>query len=297
LTESKVNQVKNAAVSNEIGRDYSNEVFALLGVRPGDYVVNLWKAFLDDSADEKREKLVVAGCLFGKKASWGAFNKEWRQAFREEPSIEYFHGKELSHLEGQFAQFRDPVKWPKPTGGIAANKKRDLLRAVIERQSAIVAFGCGILVPEYRRARESHPRGKVFLSKDPFEYVLQLVIDRAAKTIAEIDSKAKIGFISDDSGRAPVYSQGYVNWKERNPQTAKSIIGIGHFDDKNVYGLKAADMAASVVKGSFEMLEKGIAPQTGFPLESRFWRIEVHREDNLLRMLNAQPLHPSEAGG
>ena len=276
---------------------YDGEVFALLGVRPGDYVLNLWKAFLDDSADQKREKFMVAGCLFGKKQDWNAFNKEWRNALHAEPRIEYFHGKELSQLDGEFAQFRNPVMWPKPTGSEAANKKRDLLRAVIEGQSGLVAFGCGILVPEYHRVRESHPRGKVFLAKDAFEYVLQLVIDRAAKTIAEIDSKAKTAFISDDSERAPVYSQVYVNWKETNPQAAKSMLGIAHLNDEKVYGLQAADMAATVVNGSYHLLEKSSDAQTGFPLEARFWRIEVHRENNLVRMLNKQPLHQSEMGG
>jgi hypothetical protein len=137
----------------------------------------------------------------------------------------------------------------------------------------------------------------VFLAEDPFEYVLQLVIDRAAETIAGIDGHARIAFVSDDSSRAAVYSQGYTNWKERNPQTARSMLGIAHLDDEKVYGLQAADMAASVVKGSYDALEESSDRQTGFPLESRFWRIEVHRKDNLVTMLDAQPLHQSEAGG
>ena len=75
------------------------------------------------------------------------------------------------------------------------------------------------------------------------------------------------------------------------------MLGIAHLDDEKVYGLQAADMAAAVVKGSYDALEVSSDLQTGFPLESRFWRIEVHRKDNLLTMLETQPLHPSETGG
>ena len=277
-------------------RECSVELAALFGMRQGDFIVHLWKAFLDDSADEKREKFVVAGCLFGAKTSWSAFNKEWRKALHDAPRIEYFHGKELRQLDGEFVQFRDPVRWPKPAGSEAANKKRDLLRGVIERQSALLAFGTGILVPEYREVRGSHPRGKIFLAEDPFEYVLQLVIDRAAETIAGIDSRARTAFVSDDSSRAAVYSKVYTNWKEKDPQTARSMLGISHFTNK-IYGIQAADMAASVVKGSYEALEEGNERPMGFPLESRFWRIEVHRKENLLTTLETQPLHPSETGG
>jgi len=279
------------------GRECSVEVADLFGLRKRDFILHLWKAFVDDSADEKREKFVVAGCLFGAKASWSAFNKEWRKALHAEPRIEHFHGKELRRLEGQFGQFRDPVRWPKPTGSGVANKKRDLLRCVIEHQSSLVAFGCGVLVPEYHAVRNSHPRGRVFLAEDPFEYVLQLVISRAAETIIGIDGRARIAFVSDDSSRSAVYSQVYANWKEKNPKTAKSMLGIAHLDDEKVYGLQAADMAASVVKSSYDALEESSDLQTGFPLESRFWRIEVHRKENLLTMLETQPLHPSETGG
>ena len=278
-------------------RECSAEVAALFGLRSGDFILHLWKAYLDDSSDQRREKFVVAGCLFGSKASWSAFNKEWRKALHSDPCIQYFHGSELRRLEGEFAQFRNPVKWPKPSGSEAANMKRDLLRSVIERQDSLVAFGAGVLVPEYRAVRDSHPRGKVFLAEDPFEFVLQLMIDRVAETIAGIDKKARVAFVSDDSSRAAVYAQGYTNWKERNPQTAKSMLGIAHLDDEKIYGLQAADMAASVVKGSYESLEETSGLFTGFPLESRFWRIEVHRKENLLNILEAQPLHPSETGG
>lgn len=289
--------MENVAVLGRNGRECSVEVAELFGLRKRDFILHLWKAFVDDSADEKREKFVVAGCLFGAKASWSAFNKEWRKALHEDPRIEHFHGKELRRLEGQFGQFRDPIKWPKPAGSEAANNKRDVLRSVIERQSSIVAFGCGVLVPEYRAVRDSHLRGRVFLAEDPFEYVLQLVINRAAETIARIDSHARIAFVSDDSLRAPIYSQGYANWKEKNPKTARSMLGIAHLDDEKIYGLQAADMAASVVKGSCELLEESNDLQTGFPLESRFWKIEIYRKENLITTLETQPLHPSETGG
>jgi uncharacterized protein DUF3800 len=269
-------------------------MFSLFGLRGRDFISQLWKVYIDDSADAERKKFVVAGCLFGTKTSWSAFNKEWRKTLREQPRIEYFHGKELRRLAGEFAQFRDPVRWPKPAGSEAANRKRDALRSVIERQSGLVAFGVGVLVPEYRRVRATHPRGRTFLSCDPFEYVLEWAFLRAAETAAGLDKGARIAFMSDDSSRATIYSKVYAEWKIRNPVSARSMRGLGHGDDKQIYGLQAADMAASVVKGSAEALDSSSDLQAGFPLESRFWRIEFHREENLIRTLHTQPLQSCE---
>jgi hypothetical protein len=272
--------------SNRRHHDFSAEI---LGLRKRDFIAHLWKAFVDDSADQHRRQFVVAGALFGIKSGWSNFNKQWRKALHENPRIEYFHGSELRRLDGEFLQFRDADKWPKPEGGRAANAKRDALRAVVERSSDVVLYGVGVLVPEYERIRSSHPRGVEFMAKDPFEYVLQLLIHRVTETVAGLDGKAKVGFISDDSSKAAVYSKVYSEWKTKNPNTAQFMAGIGHMDDKDVYGLQAADMAASVVKGSFELLVKGESLETGFPLEEKFWRVEVHREANLLKTLETQP--------
>jgi hypothetical protein len=276
--------------------DFSAEIFSLFGLRKGDLLVQLWNVFVDDSADQHRRKFIVAGALFGSKSAWSSFNKQWRKCLHANPRIEYFHGSELRRLDGQFLQFRDPGKWPKPSGGIAANAKRDSLRQVIDGSVGLALYGVGILVPEYEHVRNSHPKGKEFLAGDPFEYVLQLLINRLSETLVGHQSDAEVAFISDGSSKAPIYAKVFSEWKEKNPITAQSMLGIAHLDDKKIYGLQAADMAASVVKGSFEKIDESSGLQTGFPLEERFWKIEVHREQNLLKTLDTQPLQTEKLG-
>lgn len=281
------NQVQHG--QRTVWRDWSRIVFnELLGTRKGDFVAQFWKAFIDDSADEKRAEFIVAGCIFGPKELWNVFNKAWRKALHESPRIEYFHGKELRSLNGEFFRFRDPVKYPKPAGSSAANAKRDRLRAVVE-SSGLLLCGVGVLVPEYQRVRASHPRGIQYLAEDPFEYVLQQLVFEVTSAIVKRDSTVKIGFTSDCSSRSEVYSRVYVDAKKRNPETAKAMLGLAHLDDRATYGLQAADMAASSVKTSYDNLGRDEEEKRSLPLELAFWRIQIQREANLIRMLDSQP--------
>jgi hypothetical protein len=270
--------------SRDGAHDWNQDIFEMLGLRKGDFVAQFWRAFVDDSADEKREEFILAGCIFGPKDRWSSFNKVWRKTLHAAPRIEHFHGKELRRLDGQFTLFRDPVKYPKPTGSVAANAKRDTLRSVIE-SSALALCGVGVLVPEYRRVRNTHPRGPECLAQDPFEYVLQEVMQTVTFGVVQRDPQIKFAFIFDQGSKMETYAKIYANWREKNPQTAKSVKSFGWDDDEAVYGLQAADMAASSVKVCYEDRDKDEEP----PLELAFWRIQIQRETNLVKMLDTQP--------
>jgi len=193
-------------------------------------MAQLWTVYIDDSADGKKAKYVVAGCLVGNKEKWSKFFKEWRKVLHAEPAIKHYHGKDLKGLKGPFAQFRDRSRWPtEQDGWDAAYKKRDHLRSVIDA-SSLIGFGIGVKIPDYNRIRESHPRAKHFAPKDAFVFVLQALIYELAKTVREeINSKARIAFISDDSTQADEYTRIYKDWKKWNPNTAKSMLGLAHF--------------------------------------------------------------------
>jgi len=207
-----------------------------------------WKVFIDDSADQHKKDFVVAGIFVGRMPHWAKFQKEWNQTLRKPPRIKHFHGKEWRTLNGEFRQFRDDKLWPDRSGGIAANAKRDALHEVINN-SNIVGFGIGVYIENYERVRQSHPRGKTFMAKDAFEYVLQSAIYETTKLIVEeSDGAAKVAFVSDLSNKAARYTQVFADWKEQNPKTAHHMLGISHFDDEKWAGLQAADMAASMVK-------------------------------------------------
>jgi hypothetical protein len=253
----------------------------------------LWKVCLDDTCDEKRQDYLCAGSLVGPKESWNKFNKAWRKALQQKPSIDFYHGTELPRLSGQFAQFRNKDLYPTPTGMDAAVAKRNLLQKVIE-DSALVAFGVGVHLPEYNRIRETHPRGKLFMAADAFEYILQELIYRTTKQIVELERDVEVAFISDKSNRSAVYELVYENWKKSNPKTAQSMLSISHEDDEKYYGLQAADMAASAVNRVYRAhLKDGKVPDE-YPLSEVFWRIGRIDENYLLTMLGHQSRREGE---
>lgn len=243
-----------------------------------------WKICLDDTCDEQRKDFLCVGALMGRKQGWNDFNKEWRKALCRHPAIDYFHGKDLPKLQGPFVKFRAKQFYPFPTGMDAAVAKRTALQKAIE-DSSLVGLGIGVLLPEYNRIRERHPRGKTFMAKDAFEYVLQELVYRCTITIAEHDPTAQVSFVSDKSDHSAVYEILYDKWKQSNPKTAAFMLGISHEDDKAHFGLQGADMVASAVNRIYRShLKDGTVPEE-YPLSEAMWRISRIDENYLLTML------------
>jgi hypothetical protein len=244
----------------------------------------LWKVFIDDSADQKKKQFVVAGMFVGRLKEWHSFQRKWNKKCRENPRIQYFHGKELRSLSKQFAQFQDKSKWPDKTGIIAANAKRDALRKVIH-DSGLVGLGLGLYVPLYETFRASTPLARRLMGKDAFEYILQAVFWETTKHIIEVDERAKVAFVSDLSNKSPRYIRVFNAWKKANPNTAKHILGIDHLNDERWPGLQAADMAASSVKTVFEEHLATGKKIKDFPLAERFYKMGNIDETYIRAML------------
>lgn len=118
---------------------------------------------------------------------WSAFHRKWNRTLRKTPRIKHFHGKEFSVLGGEFYQFKDPIKWPKPEGSKAATAKRDELVRLVE-ESQLIGCGVGIRIPDYNEVRQSHPRAKTFRGTDAFEYALQEIVHQTTHAVRTYDS-------------------------------------------------------------------------------------------------------------
>jgi hypothetical protein len=231
----------------------ASEVFSVF-FRPEDRarsVAVLYRLYFDDSADGSRQKYVIAGGLLGSYSTWRAFEEKWKKALREEPRIQHFHTKEWKPLTGEFWQFTNSAKWPKPSGRKAADEKRKKLVGVIN-SSNIRAIAVGILVQDFERIRQVSPEARKYFREDPYEAALQSLVYESAKIVSERDSRGCIGYVSDDGSRSPVYSAIYHDFKKKNPEIAEIMRGISHLDDTKWPGLQAADIVAHVANQVFK---------------------------------------------
>jgi hypothetical protein len=247
-------------------RDISTrEVFSLFwesGEKQGSVAV-LFRTWFDETYDGKREKYAVAGGLVGRHGLWANFSQKWKAVLHEKPRINHFHMKELRGLDGEFLQFRDPVRWPKPTGSQAANVKRDKLKALIEGNPNIGALGIGVLIEDFNLVRAADPKAAELLRPDPYEFALQVFVYETAKLIRRVSVETGRGpngdcvaFVSDEDEKAAIYTAAYTDFKKKNPDIAEVMHGLAHLDDKKWAPLQAADMIASFVNHRFnEMLK------------------------------------------
>jgi hypothetical protein len=255
-------------------------------------VANVWCVALDDSGDGTQKDFLLAGSLFGNKSTWNSFNKAWRACLRAEPSIDYFHQKELTALDGQFRQFKDKDKWPKPTGSQAANRKRDELARVIE-QSSLKAYGLALSIPEYREVRATAPNAKLFLDADPWIYLLQEVAFDTATKIAEMDQKAEVAFLSDSSDKSTRYTQFYLGFKKKNPVIAKRIVNITHREEENHYALQAADLIAAEAKKCYDEIFETGKEVREVPLLEKFTTVATIPRERIAGIVANQAINRS----
>jgi len=264
----------------------AREVFSTF-FEPGEcrgWIAVLYRVWLDDSADGKQEQFILAAGLIGRQKQWNDFSKRWKAVLREPPRIQWFHSKEWRSLTGEFLQFRDKEKWPRPNGGLAANAKREKLKQVIA-DSKLVGIGIGIEIPDYHLVRNCDQRAAECYCADPYAFVLQSLVYECAKGIQLVATEEGrgehghcIGYVSDDSNKSPIYSSVYSDFKLKNPKIAPIMRGLAHLDDKKWPGLQAADLMAHLVNQVFKQQlafpENERVLLTSIPeLQGTFWKI------------------------
>jgi hypothetical protein len=246
----------------------------------------LYKMFFDDTADGAQDKYVIAAGLMGPWNVWRGFNREWKKALSAAPSIRWFHSKEWRSLTGEFLQFRDPERWPKPKGSEAATRKRDRLKAVIEK-ALVGGIGVGVLIEDFKIVRDADPRAAIFLRSDPYEMAQQALVYECALGARKLSRRSGTGpngnyvsYVSDDSNRAATYATVYSDFKGKNPDIAQIMQDLVHLNDKRVPGLQAADLIAHAINQVTKELV-ALSPErrsasflTSLPeLQGRIWKI------------------------
>ncbi len=199
------------------------------------------QSFLDDSADQRQEKVVIYAGFMGTATYWDELGVSWKKILRKH-RIQYFHSTECRSLTGEFARFYSSANYPKPAGREAANKIKAVLKGIIERVG-VTGVAVGVLVPDYAEVL-AMPEAQGKLNPDPSELAFQSVMFECAKAVRKIGANNKVTFVCDNSTRADRLSAIYREYREKNPKTAKMIGGLTHLDDKECPPLQAADLMA-----------------------------------------------------
>lgn len=253
-------------------------------------MANLWTVSLDDSGDQRKAIFIIAGCLVGNKAEWNSFHKAWRKELHKSPRIEHFHQKEYAALIGEFRQFCDEHKWPKPSGRDAAIAKRKALIDVIGK-SPISCYALALRIDDYNRVRNGSTKARRYLDKDPWLYLIQELAFDTATQIVEYDSKAHIAFLAGPHEKKAQYETFYEGFKKKNPIIANHLLGMTHGDFRKIYPLQAADLIASEAKRCWEGADRNETPEEVFkrhPILTHFIGFKTIHEERLKGVIEVQ---------
>lgn len=244
--------------------------------------------FIDDSKDALAEKYSIAAGVLASKASWNAFNKEWRSTLRSTPTIRYFHASEWRGMKKEFAQFRENGECTE-RAHVEANRKRNALLNII--RSHLRSISVAVDVQAWKRVKADHPRPLV-IEENPYKTALQELIYAIAKEVRLGDYKLE--FICDSDNRATTYQQIYSDFRKKNPETAKKISRTLAFaNDEVTYGLQAADLVAHMINQTHQQygLEaRDLPPPT--EIAGLMSKVHVWDYEYGMAVLDAQSINP-----
>jgi len=197
---------------------------------------------VDDSSDQKQEIAISAGAFLGRFGDWREVNRRWIRRLKAD-RLRYFRSTEYYSLRGEFAKYRDPVIYPKPSGKMAAKQIRDDLESILHDSNLI---GVSLVIPLdlYRTIQNSCDAARQIFTDDPFEMAIQSLIAECVKdSIRHLDS-TRLAFFCDDGPNAGRISSTCEAYKALNPNAADLIESFVHRDDKKFVSLQAADLMA-----------------------------------------------------
>ena len=207
-------------------------------------------AYVDDSADETRDRVVVAGGYVGFFSQWRTLSQEWRKRLKQD-GLRFFHTTDSWALKGEFLRFRDPIKYPKPSGSNAATAILDSLENIIHT-SGVMGVAVAIDMREYKNVRTTEPHASKILPADAFEVAVQSLVEMCARIIRdEFDGPRSVRFVCDDSGSADRLEKTFRHFKHTNKDLAQFLGDLIYKDDKQFPQLQAADMLAHIARQRF----------------------------------------------
>jgi hypothetical protein len=206
----------------------------------GNYLAMLFKAFIDDSADQNRERVIIAGAIMGNERSWTPFYKPWRERLKAD-GLEYYKDSHCRTLNGQFHKFRD---LPGNEGRKRADSVRNDLDAII-KSMPLITLGASLPV-SFHAKMLADPAKYGPIPEIPYQLAFQQILAECAKVMTLMGRNFVVTFAHDDGDDFPALHVIYKEFKKRNPHYARVMMDFVPLDDKKHPPIQAADVAASV---------------------------------------------------
>jgi len=207
--------------------------------------------YMDDSADEKRQKVFVVAGFIADTVQWFELERLWN-ARRERDGLCYFRASEYNSLTGEFRKLVAIHGAPKARG-IATELVSDL-KAIIKSHELWAFCFMGPLAVYREVAREF---GENCLRKDPYIEGHEQIIFNVVKSAGKAGVKQPIAFIFDEHSKASQLIAGWADLKARLPATAPWMGSASVMDDKKCAPIQTADLIANVAKRAFEKMLDG----------------------------------------
>jgi hypothetical protein len=211
----------------------------------------LYRAYIDDSSDRNRERVVVCGAIIGDEPRWTFLTKKWNARLAQD-GLQYFKSSHCNSLNGQFHKFRSM-----PDGKQRADKVRDDLDAIIH-ESQVMTLGATLPIPFYKTMLADQAKfGPI--PDVPYRLVFQQVLAECAYAMVEMGRDRIVTFGHDDGDDFDALRGVYQRFKQTNKHHAKRMADFVPLDDKLHPPVQAADVAAWV---SFKYAEDWVINST-----------------------------------
>jgi hypothetical protein len=207
---------------------------------------------MDDSADEKRQKVFVVAGFVADTREWFEVERLWNSRL-ERDGLRYFRASEHNSLTGEFRNLVT-LHGPSKAREIATEVFTDLKAIIKSHELWAFCFMGPLEIYHEVRAREFGDR---CLRKDPYIEGHEQIIFNVAKSAGRARVKQPIAFVFDEHCKAGQIIAGWADLKARLPATAPWIGSASVMDDKSCAPIQTADLIANVAKRAFEKMLDG----------------------------------------
>lgn len=203
----------------------------------GEELAMLYHAYIDDSADRNRERLVISGAIIGDKDKWRALGKAWKSRLGHD-NLDYFKSSQCRSLSKQFHKFRSIEN-----GRQLADKVQDDLDQLI-RDYKFTTLGVVVSIPLHAKLLSD---STVSVPRVPYRMAFQNALAECAKGMCLLGRNNIVTFGHDDGEDFPILFKIYKEFKQLNPKWAQRMADFVPLDDKLHPETQAADVVASVI--------------------------------------------------